>query len=154
MIPRLILLVAASLFVAGAQAAGSAPPCALSYRFTPMWDTTPRRFEIEMSFDTGDRRTTELHATPEWAGITDFERAIRDVRPGEGAGTVTQVPGDSKTWRVTHAPGAHVTVKYDLANDVANVDAETALQHRDFFRPMLGASYFQVFGWAALLLPG
>src|SRR6266851_6611404 len=130
-----------------------AADCTLEYRFTANWDAQPRRFDVELLFDAGDRSATQIRSVREWAGVTDFERAIRDVRPGDPTITLSEGSEPGKTRKVVHPPKSRVSVRYAIVNDVENVDADTPMPHRDFYRNMLGASYFQLFGWAVLLLP-
>lgn len=141
-------LVAALLACACARASG----CDLEYTFTPAWAETPRRFEVTLRFDAGERLVTRLRLAQEWGGVNDFERGLRDVRAGDSARSVA--PGaEPRTWDVRHPAGARVEVRYSLVNDVANIDAATPLAQRDFYRNALGASHFQMFGYGALLQP-
>ena len=133
--------------------AAFAADCTLEYRFTAQWDAHPRRFEVELLFDAGDRKETQIRIAREWAGVTDFERAARDVRPGAAGVGISEGSEAKKTWKVTHPAGGRVSVKYDLVNDIANVDDGTPIPHRDFYRNMMAASYFHFFGWGALLVP-
>lgn len=147
------ILVFAGLLAAAAPAVAAPAECALEYRFTARFDDTPRRFEVELGFDAGDRTATQVRVAREWGGVTDFERAIRNVRPN-GPGTAVSAGSEAKkTWKVEHPAHGRVSVEYDLANDVANVDAETQIQGHDFYRETIGGAWFQLFGWGALLVP-
>jgi predicted metalloprotease with PDZ domain len=148
--PIAFLLLGLLLPFADAYAAAG---CALEYRFTARWDERPRRFEVELRFDAGDRGDTQVRIAREWAGVTDFERGIRDVRPGGAGIAISGGDEAGKTWKVAHPGRGRVSVKYDLVNDVANVDDDTPIPHRDFYRSMMAASYFHFFGWGALLVP-
>jgi predicted metalloprotease with PDZ domain len=148
---RIVLLAAALAAAAPAQAAPR--ECDLEYRFTAHFEDTPRRFEVELLFDAGERTRSQVRVAREWAGVTDFERAIRNVRGSASGTTVSAGSEPEKTWAVAHPPHGRVSVTYDLVNDVANVDAETPIAQRDFYRNMIGARYFQLFGWGALVLP-
>jgi predicted metalloprotease with PDZ domain len=134
-------------------AARAATECALEYRFTARWDASPRRFEVELLFDAGGRTESQVRIEREWAGVADFERGLRDVRSGGDGIAVSEGSEPKKAWKVTHPGSGRVSVKYDLVNDVANVDDATPIQPRDFYRNMLAASYFQFFGEGALLVP-
>jgi len=140
----LLLLPWANAFASGA--------CAVEYRFTADWSAQPRRFHVDLLFDAGGRTGTDLGIAQQWGPVTDFERAIRDVRPIAPSAVVA--PGrDARTWSVDHPAHARVHVRYDVLNDVANVDATSALSGVDFFRTMLGATWFQFYGWGTVLLP-
>jgi predicted metalloprotease with PDZ domain len=145
-------LIAASLLATAAPSWADAP-CELEYRFTARFDDSPRRFEVELLFDAAARTQTQVRVAREWAGVSDFERAIGDVRPGAAGIAVSPGSEAKKTWKVRHPAASRVSVKYELVNDVGNVDAETPIQQRDFYRAMIGAAYFQLFGWGALVVP-
>jgi predicted metalloprotease with PDZ domain len=140
------------LFAVAAPASAGPGECELEYRFTAHFEDSPRRFEVELLFDAGDRAETQVRVAREWGPVTDFQRAIANVRPGGELVSVSADP-DPRSWRVSHPSGSRVSVKYDLLNDVENVDAQTPLQHRDFFRNMVGAGHFQIYGWGALVVP-
>ena len=145
------LALAALLLSFTASALAAAHECKVEYRFTADWNAAPRRFHVDLLFDAGARTETDLGIARQWGPVTDFQRAIRDVRLIAPSGVVS--PGrDAKTWSIDHPPGARVHVRYDVLNDVAGVDAH-ALGQVDFFRTMLGATWFQFYGWGAVLLP-
>src|SRR6185503_18986265 len=94
-------------------AARATTECALEYRFTAHWDAKPRRFEVELLFDAEGRSQTQVRIAREWAGVADFERGVRDVRPGGGGIAVSEGSEPRKTWKVAHPEGGRVSVKYD-----------------------------------------
>jgi predicted metalloprotease with PDZ domain len=145
---RHALLVAGLLACAAARAAG----CDLEYTFTTAWAETPRRFEVTLRFDAGERRLTRLRLSTEWGGVSDFERGLGEVRAAN-SGTLVTPGAEPRAWDVRHPASGRVEVRYAVLNDVANVDAATPLAQRDFYRNALGASHFQVFGHGALLQP-
>jgi predicted metalloprotease with PDZ domain len=145
-------ILAFALFVPAAGIA--ADRCDLEYRFTARWDAQPRRFDVDLLFDAGMRTSTELRIADAWGPVTDFGRAIRAVRPIAPSAVVSQQDAASGiSWTVDHPAGKRVHVRYELLNDVANIDAATPLSHVDFFRTMLGATWFQFYGHGALLTP-
>jgi predicted metalloprotease with PDZ domain len=133
--------------------ASAADRCDVEYRFTARWDETPRRFDVDLLFDAGKRTSTELGIADEWGAVKDFGRAIRRVRPIAPAAVVSHDAGRATTWTVDHPAGARVHVRYEMRNDVANVDDATPLSHVDFYRTMLGATWFQFYGNGGLLIP-
>jgi predicted metalloprotease with PDZ domain len=137
-------------------AALAAPPavaadCALDYRFKADWTGVPR-FEASVSFEASARTATRVRLASEWGGVTDFHRGIQRLRvEGEGA-SIAQDDAPNR-WLVKHPPGGRVTVRYDIVNGMPNVDSASGMDHRDFYRNTLGATRFQVFGHAMLVLP-
>lgn len=147
-------VMAAAISTAAAAGAAFAPAqCDIEYRFTARWDETPRRFDVDLLFDAGKRTSTELRIADEWGPVKDFGRAIRGVRPIAPAGMVWEGPERGIAWTIEHTPHARVHVRYELLNDVANIDAEMPLSHIDFYRTMLAATWFQFYGHGALLEP-
>lgn len=129
-----------------------AADCTVEYTFSADWAQSPRSFEVTLRFDAGGRRGTRIRLPSEWGGVSDFERGVRSVRAAGPASSVA--PGiEPRTWEVTHPAAGRVEVRYTLVNDVANIDADTPLAPRDFYRNALGESHFQLFGHGALLVP-
>ncbi|HSN20802.1 MAG TPA: hypothetical protein VLS49_09000 [Usitatibacter sp.] len=147
------LLLGALLLAASIRAHGAPHECAIEYRFTARWDEQPRRFQVDVLFDAGKRTSTGLRIADQWGPVRDFGRAIRGVRPIAPSAVVSEGPDRGKAWTVDHPAGGRVHVRYELLNDVANVDADTPLSHLDFYRTMLGAAWFQFYGHGALLIP-
>ena len=150
MAPRLALSALLLSFTACAFAAPR--DCKVEYRFTADWNAEPRRFHVDLLFDAGARSETDLGIAQQWGPITDFERAIRAVRLIAPSGVVS-LGRDAKTWRIDHPAGGRIHVRYDVVNDVPSIDAPAALSQVDFFRAMLASTWFQFYGWDAVLLP-
>jgi predicted metalloprotease with PDZ domain len=131
----------------------AADRCDVEYRFTARWDEKPRRFDVDLLFDAGPRTSTELTIADEWGPVHDFGRAIHGVRPIAPAAVVSHDAGKPASWTIDHPAGARVHVRYEMRNDVANVDDATPLSHVDFYRTMLGATWFQFYGHGGLLIP-
>lgn len=123
--------------------------CDVEYTLTARWSATPRHFAATLSFDAGGRTATRLAASSDWGGVTDFHRALRNVR-AEGRGVSVAV--DANGWTVTHPDSGRFTVRYQVHGDV-EADRGT-LQPRDFYRNQLGTEHFHMFGPAMLPLPG
>jgi predicted metalloprotease with PDZ domain len=133
--------------------ANAADRCDVEYRFTARWDEKPRRFDVDLLFDAGNRTSTALAVADDWGPVKDFGRAIRRVRPIAPAAVVSHDTGRAASWTVDHPAGARVHVRYEMRNDVASVDDTTPLSNVDFYRTMLGATWFQFYGHGALLIP-
>lgn len=145
-------VLAAALLVASAAASAASTRCDLEYRFVPRWDTPDDWvFDVTLSFAAGDRTTTRVRLVSEWGGVYDFHRGIRDVAAPASRHDVEPTK-EPNVWVVRHPPGGRVNVRYSLVNDVPNVD-QGAIQHREFYRNMLGRTHFHFFGHGTLLRP-
>jgi predicted metalloprotease with PDZ domain len=135
--------------------ASAAPPskCAVEYRFTARWDQQPRRFDVDVLFDAGARTATVLRVAEQWGPVSDFGRAIANVRPIAPSAVVSPGPEAARSWRIDHPAGVRVHVRYEMRNDVPDVDAATPRSHETFYRTQLGERWFQFYGWGGLLVP-
>jgi predicted metalloprotease with PDZ domain len=121
--------------------------CALDYRFVLRQDAPPRGFDVTLRFAGAASGDTTLRATDEWGGVTDFHRAIHDVRADAQAAREVR----HGAWKLTHAPGERLAVRYRVTNDVP--DTQGVLDHRDFYRAMVGPTFFHAFGHALVIAP-
>jgi len=123
-----IVLAVASL---AAQAA-----CDVEYVLTPVWGESPRRFDVRLTFEAGGRRSTHLEISTEWGGVTDWAKYMSEFPP-----------------IIDHAPNGRIEVRYQVINAVANVDAQSAIDHRDTYRNLFGSTYFTAFGHGLFVVP-
>lgn len=137
----------AALLLAAWVAACAHAACDVEYRLEPRWEA-PRHFAATLAFDAGERTRTRIAVSPDWGGVTDFHRALRRF---EGAALGVSVAEDGNAWVVTHPRGGRVALRYEVHGTV-EADAGT-LAARDFYRNLLGAGWFQVFGLAMLPVP-
>ena len=141
----------AALALAAAGSAAAAPECAIDYRFEPPRDGTSGWLRVELGFDAGGRSETRLRVAPDWGGVADFYRAVRDVHV-PGVSGAARVPGEPNVWVVRHAPTGRVHARYFILNDLRETE-EGAIDHRDFYRNMIGRAHAHFFGHGTLLLP-
>lgn len=135
-----------------ATSIANASDCTIEYRFHAELQASPRRFDAQLFIDTDARIETRLRLVREWGGVTDFERAIRNVRV-EGRRTSIKPGAEPKTWVVSHPAGSRLELRYDVVNDSEDAEAGKPMNHRDFYRNRLDDSHFQLFGHAMLLQP-
>ena len=141
----------AALLLAAVGGASAASDCAIEYRFVPPQDGTAGWMRVELAFDAAGREETRLKVAADWGGVADFHRAVRDVHV-PGISGASRVKGEPNVWVVKHAPAGRVQARYFIVNDVKETD-EGALDHRDFYRNMVGRAHLHFFGHGTLLQP-
>lgn len=122
--------------------------CDLHWQVTPRLDATPRHLAVTLTMQTGNRARTQVELPPPWAGVDDFAAHVVDLQAADSQAALEAVPGQPLARRITHRPGETVQVRYRVTSPIADADAATPRSHRDSYRTLLGARWFQAFGHA------
>ncbi len=131
---------------------GKPAVCEVDVRFEAKWDTTPRRFEVTLSYDIGESVEGKLIGPKSWGGIENFDATITNLRSTTSGVRVAAI--SSSEWKiVAKRKKQRVTVRYSITNGIANIDDETPVPTTEFYRNTLGKRHFQLIGHGAFVLP-
>jgi predicted metalloprotease with PDZ domain len=146
---RMIARVAALLLSVSCTFAVAA--CDLSYRLTPHLTGPSRYIDVELTWRAGDSRTTELTLTPDWGGVRDLAKSIRDFRARSTHQWVLD-RADPTRKTVTHLPKERITVRYRVDAALADPD-NSPISRRDVYTVLLGPDWFHFVGYAVFAMP-
>lgn len=136
--------------IALAQAANE---CDIAWQITPLLGASPRHLSVTLRFNAGTRSRTELQLPQAWAGVDDYANHLIDLRSSNPLHAIEPVAGQPLKRVIQHRPGEAVALSYRITSPIKDADATTPRGHRDSYRTLLGARWFQVFGHALLAVP-
>lgn len=134
--------------VASAVVTGAAGAAPIEYALsTVVRGDTLRAVHVTLRFTGEAADSTVLDLPDEWGGEHALYATMRDLRVAGG----TLAPGADAAHRVVrHAPGAALTVDYDIVQDWDGVPAANG---RNEYRPVIQPGYFHLLGEAIFVLP-
>jgi hypothetical protein len=141
-----LLLFAAIALLTGGAARGE----------TVFWDIAPQvsgtavtGLSFALTFPGDEDGETELSLPDQWGGENELYRALGAIEAA--GGTLTQ--GDTPaTRRITHAPGASITLTWQIPGD-GDRPPDSKNGGGNDYRPLFAPDYFYVIGHTALILP-
>lgn len=135
---------------AAAQPDAQPAECEIHYRITPLYDARPRALEVRLSFPAQARAETFLRAEPAWAGVNDYAAAYGGW-DGVSRGARVSPAELPNRWRVQHAAGGRVEVRYTVRSGLQDPDDGKPQDQTEMYRVQVGADWFQFVGHAALV---
>ncbi len=118
-----------------------------SLRYTVSADTSPAAVHVVLTLKGSKTGQTVLQLPDDWASETKLFRAVRRFAVSGGKALVQTVT-DSAQRTVHHAPGADLTVSYDLQQDWVG-----PVTYPQNFRAVIQPAFFQFTGYSLLVLP-
>lgn len=146
MTARPLFLFAAIALLTGGAARGE----------TVFWDIAPQvsgtavtGLSFALSFQGDEDGETELSLPAQWGGETELYRAIGRIEAAGG----TLTPGDTpEKLRLTHAPGAAITLTWQILGS-GDGPPDSKRGGGNDYRPLFAPDYFYVIGHTALIQP-
>lgn len=134
-----------------ACAASAVPADTLTYTFE-LVPGTPPSVRVILQVRGEPDGTSRLAVAPDWGGVENCERFIHDLRAYDDSGRDCRVTYDEDAphgWDVMHAPGAVLTVGYELQH----IKPSPLLDHHTQYEPVIDSGMFHLIGETGLVYP-
>lgn len=105
---RLLAIACLLPMLTGLAAPAQAADCAVQWRVTPRLDAQPRRLDITLQFNAGNRQRSLLRLPAGWSLLQPADEALPRLLP---------VAGDGRLRELRHAPGERLRLAWTLSPD-------------------------------------
>ncbi len=144
-----------AVFLAASATAGvqtKLPAPDLRYRVEVVSVASGVEWRVALKMTGSAAGLTELELPAKWASRDDLEKGILDFQvAGENVVVeeISDIDDTIKLRRIHHKPGTALAIQYRVIR-IGNSDPES---QKDAYSPVLNASYFQVIGHGAWVVP-
>jgi predicted metalloprotease with PDZ domain len=152
MIQSPILAVFLGLVAAGSAAAASEPDIDLRYSLSLALGSpgNPPEVRVTLALPGEDDGETALLLPSEWGGEIALWRVVSGLRV-EGDGARLEPGADSSRCVVRHAPGAPLTLRYEVVQDQPGIPR--AGGHKNPYRPFVQSEFVHLLGHTIFVRP-